>query len=443
MIKKLLFGIGIGFVQFIMPTYQTITSSGQYVLGNNVAYDPGLTSNDAIFYIAASDVILDLGNNIIAQSGSTAGLMGVEIASGISNISIKNGIISGVTGAAIYVNQGCSNLSINNLDLLSSGTRGIEFAGASGSNQIVDSLIDSIKIFNCGTTVAGMGILLTQCSKVGVSNVIIADSGAASLPFVGLRLATCIDCDIDSLKIVTDTGTTITGIDVNNSTRCSFADCIVRNCSATSAMVAYSLNGAANTYNVFQNCAAVQNAALGATFNGFYLQANSQANVFKECLVLANSGVSSNGVQLTGGGANNNNNSFLDCLIQNNISTTGDSVGYNINGSDYGLMKNCIASFNTSTGAIAVGLRFSSGTGGSNWYIQENQFVRNIGSSSANSYGVSRLTGSTNWFSQNIAFNNGTTTSNQMNGVAGGSTINRNTNNVNANQGLTNVQAVP
>lgn len=105
----------------VAPT--TISSSGQYAVTASFSVtDTGIT-------IAANDVVLDLGNFIL--DGQNSGQTGIAVNSGVSNVSIANGIIRNMTQYGIY-SQG-SQVSIDNI-ALTNNLNGIQLSSASNTS---------------------------------------------------------------------------------------------------------------------------------------------------------------------------------------------------------------------------------------------------------------------------------------------------------------------
>ncbi len=418
--------------------FQTISTPGNYLYGEDVTYSPG-TTNDSIIQISTSNVIFDLGGRIFTQGNTTAGLNGISVDPNLTNIIIRNGYIQNITGTGIGIGQGCSRITIDNIVTFSCDLRAINIAGVSGT-QVADSEIKNCSLLNCCRGATGDFVLnLLQCSKVKVSNCRINNSGLSSHTLSAVRIDNSLQCDFRDIDVLSNVGTGVMGFDIATSSTCLFEDCLVRNNTALGTgltMTAFALNGAGNAFNVFRNCMAFENAGPSADpsrSTGFHLTGNSFANLFIDCKALGNTAGSTDGFRLTGP-TNVVNNSFIGCISQRNSATgaAGVASGFSVNnGVDFCSMLRCVGSFNTSTNDGAHGLVFQTGTGGSNWSIRECEFVRNIGVNTASSFGIRVVVGTTNMFSKNTAFNNGTTQANQMSGVPVGTVFDRNTTNLN------------
>ena len=111
----------------------TISSSGTYCL----EADFSVSSGDGIT-ISASDVSLDLAGKTITGSGGDTGVM---ITSGRDGVTIKNGKITGMGEAGIFVDTS-TNCVIADCDILSSPT-GITISGGD-HNRIKDCVITDV-----------------------------------------------------------------------------------------------------------------------------------------------------------------------------------------------------------------------------------------------------------------------------------------------------------
>jgi hypothetical protein len=432
----------LGIISQLYAPSQQITVPGSYLYGEDVTYSP-VATNDSIIQISTNNVTFDLGGRIFTQGNLIAGLNGIIVDPNLTNIIIRNGYIQNITGTGIGIGQGCSRITIDNIVTFSCDLRGMNLGGATGT-PITDSEVKNCSLLSCCQGATGdFGLRLFQCSRVKVTNCNINNNGLSSHALSSVRVNTCLQCDFQGVNVLSNIGTAVVGFDIVTSSTCLFGNCLVRNNTALGAgltMTAFAINGTGNAFNVFNNCMSFENAAPAANPSqcfSFDLSNNSFANLFIACKAIGNTAAAVNGFNLTGP-TNVINNSFIDCIAQRNNATGASAgsaaAGFAINNTaDFGMILRCVSSFNTSTNDSAYGLLFQGGTGGSNWSIRESEFVRNIGSGNATSFGINIIAGTTNMFSKNTAFNNGTTQGNQMSGVPVSTVFNRNTTNLNNN----------
>lgn len=407
------------------PGY-TIGTAGVYKAAENLTYSPAAGSQQAI-RITVSDVILDLQCYTLQQGNVQAGTDAVRINSFLNDVTIKNGTVKNFTRAGISTQANSSRITVDDVLTLSCDVRGIEFLSTNSDNAI-----NNVRVFNCNRGASGdYGIFLQNSFRGTVNKCTLNNNGLSSHALSAVRLESCGECSVKDTEINTNIGSSLIGVDINTTNSSSVTRCLVRNNSAlVTTCTAYAFAGASQCYNAITDCTAQENSATTTCF-GFDLAASTTANLFVNCAALGNHGNSVTGYLLTGPRAHNN--VFIDCLSLNNqaLGTLGIVSGFAIeNGADFGALLRCISSFNTSSNYIAQGLVLQNGTGGNNWSIRDGEYERNIGSSNANSFGIRLITGSSNLFSRNRSFNNGTTAANQLSGLAAGSTFDRNTDNM-------------
>lgn len=112
----------------------TITSPGYYKLGDDITFSPG--GADSIIAIQASNVTLDLGGRIIEQGNATAGVDGIALSAGLSNVIIRNGTIRNVTNRGIFVDSNgasSSQIVISDIVFDTCQSRGISFEDAAAA----------------------------------------------------------------------------------------------------------------------------------------------------------------------------------------------------------------------------------------------------------------------------------------------------------------------
>ena len=92
-----------------------ITSPGTYALSDDI---PSIATSGQVISITASNVILDFsGQNISLGTGSGNPINCITIAPGLSNILIRNGVISTMNGNGISVGSGCLNVRLEDLEI--------------------------------------------------------------------------------------------------------------------------------------------------------------------------------------------------------------------------------------------------------------------------------------------------------------------------------------
>lgn len=378
----------------------TINQSGNYRLGDNVTYSPG--SADSIISITSSDVNLDLGGYYIAQGNTTANFNGINIAAGLSNITIKNGKIRDVTNTGLTIQTTCSAIETRDIAFENCQTRGFSAtsltlskiedcifngccSGASGDNVLNLSSSNDIQVEKCtfsqnnNTNNTLTMINLSSCSRSLVENSLIANNSANL--FTAINISSCSYMVVEKCNILNNTATgsgTISVIFMQNSSNNQLKNCYISGCtSGTASINVFDTSSGAN--NVFIECIADANRLSGTnagTLNGFNIQTSS--------------------------------NSCFRCQSINHLSGGSGTVnGFNLDGATRAQIIECIGSNNVS-GGTAQGLVLQNSA--DLCVVDQSEFNYNIGSSASTSHGINNAsTGTNNTFTRNVALFNGST----------------------------------
>ena len=183
----------------------TISSPGNYVLTENI------TSNAAsIFIINSSDVTFNLcGRSIL---GSGVANVGIQINSGLENITIKNGEINNVAFDGIRVFGGASNLKIMNLTITQAAESGINFF-AFGGSPIAESIIKQCNISLCATAGLALGgISLVNCENVIIESCLVDRNGSGAVNSAGISLIGCNYCRVARSSMNLNVGICVYGL---------------------------------------------------------------------------------------------------------------------------------------------------------------------------------------------------------------------------------------
>lgn len=271
-----------------------INTPGQYGLKDGITFTPA--GNDAIIAINASDVYLDLHNNIIEQSGGVGTLHGIEIAAGVSNINIANGIIRNISGSGVFVNGNCSAINIDNMQVLNAN-RALELDGVAGtiSNVVFNNF------FTANNTSESI-LIGPDTNNIFITNGLIDTAGAGNfaLYFNGLAAAKTTKNVIENVTI-TECGS---GIQLLNTDDSLISNCQVFDCLGSDGILVIG-SGATSSGNVVQNC--VVGGMTANLSRGMRFEQVSDC-VAKDCVVTTAASNSIRGFQFVS--ANN-------CMIEN------------------------------------------------------------------------------------------------------------------------------
>jgi uncharacterized delta-60 repeat protein len=197
--------------------------SGKYNVINSI-YNVPVTGKPVI-KITASNVELDMGGFVIDGSlatGSHADMIGIEIASGVSSVSIKNGRIKSIKGIGIKVGAGTDTIALENIIITGCNDSGVEFAGTSGS-KIKNATLNNIDISSGDgsqrdTSADAYGLRMEYVTSGSIENCIVHNmvpTGAAK-DGLGIYLNACdnlqcVECGMINNKASASTGSITSG----------------------------------------------------------------------------------------------------------------------------------------------------------------------------------------------------------------------------------------
>jgi hypothetical protein len=133
-------------------SFDTIAVSGYYRLATNV-------SNQIT--ISASNVTLDMNGCTVSD-----GTNGIVINSGLSNVTIKNGTVTGATSDGIVINGGCSDITFDTVTV-KNAVRGFNFSNVTNS---VMRNCDMISNTTGVQITGGRNIVLENCTAQANKN---------------------------------------------------------------------------------------------------------------------------------------------------------------------------------------------------------------------------------------------------------------------------------
>lgn len=302
--------------EYVLSTAnQTITTEGVYIFNKSHTYTTSSTG-DAAFIVNGSNITIDLNGGILfCASGVTATVHGIKIAAGSTNITIKNGTISGFPGNGIYC-PGTSSSPIKNLILknvrIVSNKNGIvgtyvynatfEEVHTNDNTQAASTYgmsftnSESIILRNCesnrnrATSVnQAFGIYFDTCKNIESTNVIsgnLTGDGTQSFNLTSVTGAHFKNCKALSNTATDSTSTNVcAGFFLTASQGATFQDCISSSHTAPREAMGFYLNSSKG--NIFENCRALRctisdSGHPHARFAGFYSK-NGIGNSWISC----------------------------------------------------------------------------------------------------------------------------------------------------------------
>lgn len=363
-----------GFQAYAASVCSDVSSSGIYSYGGSIEAEPTET-DDAAICINASDVIVDLGGYVYGQllSNRWGGFTGIKIASGLKNVTIKNGTIQNVTGYGIWVGAGCQDILFEDVTVNSCDKAGMFFDGNT-SDHITHVVMNDCTILSCtgaegqpayglrmvyadnvvinngvfntndaATTNVGYGASVEWCSAVVLKNCIAHANGGSTLG-VGLHLYNSDWVTIKDGSFVNNisrSGSTSRAIGclLDTAEHCTLLNCIAKH-NNNSLAEAYGFQCLNGSDNQFEKCIAKQNVG-GSKAAGFYFKTNeAYSSLLKSEARLNNGGASGTGYGLLLEGAQN-----CDIL--------GNKFIRNIGSVAYGLKDTVVDTTNLTAGNIS------------------------------------------------------------------------------------------
>lgn len=349
----------------------TINTSGYYYLADDLILSQTPSNTNPIILINASNVVLDLGTKTIAGNGNAnTVLAGIQIANGISNVTVKNGVINGISSATSNANgfgvlvntSAASTVSHIILQDLSIFTCGLGVAVRKCNDLILSDIectSNGPALNAAGSAFGYMGSLyLETVNGCRIKNSTFSNSGwqfagsAGAVHILGGILSSCLDIEITDSHFdnnTNDTSNTASGVYALGLYLLNTSNCTITNATASN-----------NTRSV----------AVGNSCIGILIQGASTGNVFTNCKSNNNTGTSScYGFSVESSSTGSNGNIFVDCMANLNTCTgTGATAaavavyGFNVSSSQSNQFKNCVANMNnvpstatlTATTAISV-----------------------------------------------------------------------------------------
>ncbi len=396
-----------------------ISTPGSYALSEDI---PSNAASGQAISITSSNVILDLsGRSITFAGGTGTGINGITVAANLSNITIRNGIISGMNGSGVLINSGCLNINLEQLDINGCTTAGVNFAGTATTPLSGCSLTEChIRQCNGGTNPT-YGVKLTYCNFLTATNC-----------SFNSNTATTAAQNCYGFYAIASQGSILTQCDARGNSATALAagfyldtgcsGTIFQQCTAhlntstatTNAGKAFGFYEQTTNNNRFELCKSFNNSAY-AFAAGFYGK-NCSFNYWLNCSSYNNVITGTTG---TAGGfgficdtAPCEGNIFDQCIAFSNKGSTDSAsfgCGFLLDNSTNSTIKGCTSQGNDGQTGTGVGIYIKSGC--SRCCVQNNSIIANSSNTLAKAYGYwDASTPSTTLMTGNVAFANRDTT---------------------------------
>jgi hypothetical protein len=401
-----------------------ISSPGTYVLSDPIT---STATTGQVISITSSNVSLDFSGFAIALGVGSGPLINcITIAPNLSNILIKNGVISTMNGNGISVGSGCLNVRCEDLEINGCTISGVNFAGTS-TGSLSGCSMENCQIRQCnGGTNATYGVKLSYCDFFTAKNCSFNSNNASgpSLNCYGFYAISSRGGTIIQSDARGNTATLLaTGFYLD--TGCSnflFQNCTAKlNSSSATTNVgkAYGFYETNNLNNRFENCVSAANSAY-AHAAGFYTQ-NCSYNYWLACTAQNNFITGTTGTTGAFGfaadTATTKGNIYDQCTSFGNTGsadTNSFGCGFSLNNSSCCTIKNCYSQANNGGSGTGIGIYLQ--TGAVCCCVQNCTIIANTSSTSAKAYGIWDASNpSTTLMAGNFAFANRDSTASPTN----------------------------
>jgi hypothetical protein len=272
-----------------------IDTSGVWVYGGNIIANP-TDPNDAIITVASNNVVVDLGEHVLtATNKDVAGLAGIVVLPNLSNVTIRNGMISDLSGVGIYISDGCSEIEISNI-LVKRCLQGIVFDGLESGTGIINGTVTNCKALSCNgsSTIAAIGLKMNRSDIITIKNCSLNNNdGLLTNSGYGAYINACNNCSVTNCSMMENGGHSLAaGINLINTTACRLINCLVsgtisRDTISTATSFGFLLQGCRSTSITL--CTATECSSDNAHSVGFSLS-NGSGNAIVNSVSQGNNG---------------------------------------------------------------------------------------------------------------------------------------------------------
>lgn len=265
-----------------------ITQPGEFSIGGNIE----LGGNEIGFYIQADNVILNLNSYSVGRAQNTSPL--IVVAANCNNVAIKNGTLLSTNSWGIVVEDGCSTVHIENIQIQNCLSGGILFAGTSTGTGIKNGFIYNTEVISCAgqNTSAAYGICMINTKDTLIENVATSYIDAVNTSSChGTYLEHCSGCEIFNCKSSANGAAHMAcGYSFVNCHNCILRDTITNsNKTYLDNSCAYGVYLQTSTHTLCLRVISSDNLGEVDHGIGFYTHLGTR-NVFDECVAQSNRG---------------------------------------------------------------------------------------------------------------------------------------------------------
>lgn len=394
---------------------QYFSQQGLYVLASDIIGDDAL-GGSGIITVSGSNITIDLGGHTINQGSGTSGVHGVYCAPHSKNITLKNGIIRGVSGNGILIEAGCSHITLENIALIDCLEGHLLAAGTPGT-PITSLLIDGCSCTISTTLIPAYVMSVTSSAGVLIHDVRIHDIESTDSALAGIIATECSGLSIENVTITEVATKSFTGVTILQSPDSSLDNCFIHDCTTTETCIGLFIVGDQGTSISHTEIHDLLVTGSDAEAIGFLCN-DTYGSSFARCIARSIKAQGSNSIAY---GFKMTN---CDRMFQKNC--TASLVETTLSGSDaYGILwsnvslSTLLESIIDDTRAVGQGFGMLA-TSVSESELNGNQFLNTAGGTLRR--GLRVVSGTRNLFTKNIAFRNGSSATEQIEGLASGTT---------------------
>lgn len=364
-------------------TMTTISTADRYYFRENMHMTPTQTDVTCL-KITSSNVIVDLrGYTLMGNTTTGAGMIGIEVASNLSNIQIVNGTISSMNGIGVKVNGGCNNIQIRNMQVDQCTLAGVTM------DTCNDIHMNEVIITRCNgahtdaAAEGATGLRLRWCNRIRITDSHFDgnQAGAIDRDAAGVYARQCLHCEfVRCSAIHNKAGSTAGNAGYGFRFLMGSNNAVIKSCKAgcnlTQDGPVYGFCIDDSSGVVMKDCHAQGNMAMGTTdtvdiASGFCISGTGGGGAYLEdCIANKNNGAS----HVHGFASNySNHNYFMNCkaLDQATSSITTTTVaGFYANTGRGNTFSHCL-SFGNTGGA-------NSGSNGTGFYLSGSEVYSNV-----------------------------------------------------------------
>ncbi len=272
-------------------------NSGVFIVANSIEYTTNSTPTTACLSINRSNVTIDLNNQILHCTSPGRTVHGIHVKPGVSNVTIKNGVIRGFTGEGIFIDGSSSskvtNITIENMTLHSNNT-GITGTYVDNATISKTNIRTSTGDTETNNNVAGISFTNSESVHISDSTSIRNKNTRSDKYSYGIRITACKETQVTNCTCNNNqaAGNT-TGIYITDTTDNGESDTIANctcNNNVSTAADAHGIHLETCDFVYVEKCTMKSNKASNGTSYGLKLEGADETTIEENTSVRNNVG---------------------------------------------------------------------------------------------------------------------------------------------------------